>query len=368
MTLLFWLYAGVVVLQFSYYLSFFIGYALRPISGTVKKTSKPLSVIICAKNEAENLKKNLPILLQQEHSNYDIVLVNDNSSDNTLEVMEVFAESHPQVKVVNVKGVENFWGKKKYALTLGIKAASKPYLIFTDADCRPRSNQWLSYMAASFSEEKRIVLGYGAYKQKDGSLLNCLIRFETLLTAIQYFSYANLKNAYMGVGRNLGYHRDVFFDNSGFMKHMNVMSGDDDLFINSVATKTNVIILDHPESVTESRSKATWVDWLRQKRRHITTSSYYKPIHKFLLALFYFSQVGFLILTLILLVKSHLFVFVLALALLRYLMAALVYAKSTRKLNEKGLVLFFPFLEVILVLFQFFIFCSNFISRPKRWN
>jgi len=366
-TLLFWLFVGVLIIQLSYYITFLAAYVIKPVVAT-DNSSKALSVIVCAKNEADNLKQHLPFLLQQDYQNFDIILVNDNSSDATLEVMESFAEIDDRVRVVNVKGVENFWGKKKYALTLGIKAATKPYLIFTDADCKPRSNQWLRNLAASFSKEKRIVLGYGAYAHKASSLLNHIIRFETLLTAIQYFSYANLGNAYMGVGRNMAYHRDVFFDNSGYMKHMNVMSGDDDLFINSVANKTNVAILDHPDSVTESQPKASCVAWLRQKRRHVTTAHFYKRQHKFLLAAFFFSQLGFFLLALILVINYHSLLLVLSLVLLRYLIVGLVFFKSSKKLQENGLFMIFPFLELVLVLFQFFIFCANRISKPKRWN
>ena len=212
------------------------------------------------------------------------------------------------------------------------------------------------------------MLGYGSYKRQKGSVINAVIRFETLLTAIQYFSYARLGMPYMGVGRNLAYHRDVFFENSGYMKHMDIMSGDDDLFINSVATKSNVAILDHPESITVSIPKKTWRDWIAQKRRHVSTASHYKPIHQVVLGVFYVSQLLFVVLSVLLLSFRFKWEIVLALILLRFGFSTFTYAKSASKLNEQGITLLLPVLEVILIISQFFIFIANFISKPKHWN
>ena len=368
LTVVFWVFIGVVIIQMTFFFIFLLYYALKKASEPKSNSTIPISIIVCAKNEAKNLRANIPLLLDQAYQNFELILVNDSSSDESLEVMEGFAERNPNVKVVNVENVESFWGNKKYALTLGIKAASKSYLVFTDADCRPVSQKWLSLISGSFSKTKRIVLGYGAYQRQKGSLINAVIRFETLLTAIQYFSYARLGLPYMGVGRNLAYHRDVFFENSGFMKHMEIMSGDDDLFINSVATKSNVAILDHQNSITVSTPKKSWRDWIAQKRRHVSTASYYKPIHKFVLGLFYLSQLLFVVLSVLLLSLLVKWEIVLTLIFLRFGLSAFTYAKSAGKLNIEGITMLLPVLEVILIISQFFIFIANLISKPKHWN
>ncbi|MEM1002337.1 MAG: glycosyltransferase [Bacteroidota bacterium] len=366
--LLFWLFFGVILVQISYYLTFLFAYVSKPTSKIKGDETLAISIIICAKNEAANLENNIPLLLEQDHKNFELILVNDNSVDDSLVIMENYARRFPSVKVVNVKSVESFWGNKKYALTLGIKSATKPFLVFTDADCRPRSNKWLKHISSAFSKEKRIVIGYGAYKQVKGSLLNLIIRFETLLTAIQYYSYSNLGMTYMGVGRNLAYHKDVFFDNAGYMQHMDIMSGDDDLFINNVATKSNVSIMDHPNSATVSEPKRNFSNWFRQKRRHITTSIYYRPIHKVLLGSFYLSQISFFVLSVALLINLYRWPIVLGLIVTRFLISGIVFYKGAKKLQEKSLNIFAPFLEVCLIIIQFFIFNINLISKPKHWN
>jgi len=361
-------FAGIVVLQIAYYLAFLMAYASKPSSAVLGNGKLGMSIIVCAKNESDNLKKNIPLLLNQDHSNFELVLVNDGSTDNSLEVMEEWAAKSNLIKVVDVKRVESFWGNKKYALTLGIKASQKPYLIFTDADCKPASAQWLRYVEAAFTKEKTIVLGYGAYKKIKNSFLNLLIRVETLLTALQYFSFANLGMPYMGVGRNLAYHKDVFFNNGGFMKHIKIMSGDDDLFINNVATATNTVIIDHTDSFTISHPKSKFTDWLHQKRRHVTTSAYYKPLHKFLLGLFYSSQFSFFIVAMIVCVTTIYWKLALALIAVRYVMVLITVAKAGKKLNESQLLVFYPVLEFCLVMLQFFIFSINLVSKPKHWN
>ena len=236
----------------------------------VKKKKKsieqiPVSVIICAKNEEQNLQTFLPNIIKQQYADFEIVLINDASSDDTLEIMQSFKEKHANIKIVNVKNNEAFWGNKKYALTLGIKAAKNEHLLFTDADCKPVSKLWIQTMVQQFSKSKTIVLGYGKYRTRK-TFVNLLVRFETLLTAIQYFSYAKLGSPYMGVGRNLAYTKSEFFKTNGFIKHIQVRSGDDDLFIQEAATKNNTSFTLNPESFTVSNPPLTLKEWFRQKR------------------------------------------------------------------------------------------------------
>ena len=196
-TVLFYIFVAVTVIQLCYYISF-IPFLLHKTTKKPLNECLPISVIVCAKNEVINLNKLVPLLLEQDYSHYELVLINDASNDETLEVMKKFKENDSRITVVNVQNNEAFWGNKKYALTLGIKAASHEQLLFTDADCIPASKNWIQEMSVLFSESKSIVIGYGAYLSKKHSFVNLLVRFETLLSAIQYFSYAKLNSTIYG--------------------------------------------------------------------------------------------------------------------------------------------------------------------------
>lgn len=365
--ILLYIFVAVVGIQVLYFIFFFGKFAFLKHN---KKTpiNIPVSVIICAKNEAENLKKFLPSVINQDYPNFQIVLINDASYDDTFKVMEEFARKHNNIKLVNVINNEAFWANKKYALTLGIKAAKHNHLLFTDADCKPLSKHWITEMSSCFSETKSIVLGYGAYSKIKNSHLNKLIRYETFLTAVQYFSFAKLGIPYMGVGRNLAYTKGTFFNGNGFMSHMYIRSGDDDLFINQTATAKNTDICFSPESFTESIPKKTFKDWKTQKRRHITTANHYKAKHKVLLAVFYISQVLFWVLAMALLILLFKWQFVLALILFRSLAQFIVFYKASKKLNETDLIFYIPILELFLIGFQLSIFMHNLISKPKHWK
>jgi hypothetical protein len=284
----------VVLINCSYFLLFSKFSFLKPSEGKTKK-DYAVSLIVCAKNEAENLRKNIPLWLEQKYPDFEIVLINDASSDDTLEVMESFAIEDPRIVIVNVKNNEAFWGSKKYALTLGIKRAKNKRMLFTDADCRPESTLWIKTMVSKFSKQRQLVLGYGAYEKHPG-ILNALIRFETLMTALQYFSYAKVGLPYMGVGRNMAYTSDLYYSTNGFMSHMKIPSGDDDLFVNEAATKTNTALCLNEEAFTYSEPKSTWTAWKLQKKRHVSTSKLYKLKHKFLLGSYYIFNLLFWIL------------------------------------------------------------------------
>lgn len=366
----FYFFSGVVGIQVIYYLFFL---KLLP-SGKDKRRqigvspNLPVSVIVCAKNEAENLKSFLPSILNQDYPKFQIILINDASRDDTLEIMEAFQEQFSNIKIVNVRNNETFWANKKYALTLGIKAAEYEHLLFTDADCKPVSNHWISEMSKQFSESKSIVLGYGSYAKIKKSFLNKLIRFETLLTAVQYFSYASWGNPYMGVGRNLAYTKTEFFKANGFINHIKVRSGDDDLFINEVANGKNTTICSSEESFTVSQPKTSFKAWIHQKRRHISTAKLYKSKHKLLLGIFYSTQLLFWTLPIVLLIFLFQWPWVVGLISFRFLIQWIALGKASKKLMEKDLVPIIPILECFLIFFQLIIFITNLISPPKHWK
>ncbi|WP_027124415.1 glycosyltransferase [Gelidibacter mesophilus] len=364
---LFYIFIVVIFIQLFFYAYVFSNVKQKKDEKT-SSNKPPVSVIVCAKNEAKNLEKFLPFILDQDYPNFELVLINDGSTDTTLKVMERFKTHHSNIKIVNVKSIETFWGNKKYALTLGIKAATHNHLLFTDADCKPASNQWISEMVSHFSNEFQIVLGFGTYAKVKKSFLNKLIRFETLMTAIQYFSYTKLGHPYMGVGRNLAYTKDLFFEARGFMDHMHIKSGDDDLFVNQIATAKNTSISLSKNSFTQSLAKTSYSDWMMQKRRHVSTAKHYKPKHKTVLSLFYLSQFLFLALSILLLSTMFNWKIVLGLLIFRYIALFITLTIAAKKLEEKDLIPYFPFLEIFLIVAQFSIFIKNLTSKPIPWK
>ena len=363
--ILLYIFTAVVFVNCIYYFFFSRFYFLQ--SPEINKGNySPVSLIICAKNEAENLKTHIPFWLEQDYPDFEIILINDASYDTTLEVMESFALTNSCIKIVDVKNNEAFWGSKKYALTLGIKKATNQHLLFTDADCKPSSKHWLQEMASHLKNDKQLVLGFGGYQKLPG-LLNKLIRFETLMTAVQYFSYAKAGNPYMGVGRNIGYTSKLFYDNNGFMSHMDIPSGDDDLFVNQVATRKNTAICFSENSFTYSVPKKSWNSWFLQKKRHVSTAKHYIFKHKFLLSLYYVSELLFWALSIasLLLLDWKIPVIIIAFRLsLQYL----VIGKAASKLKQSDLILFLPFWELFLVFIQLSIFISNSASKPTKWK
>ena len=244
-----------------------------------KSSLPPVSIIICAKNEATNLEQYLPRFLEQDYPEFQVIVVNDCSDDRSADVLEELSKHHDHLYFTNIKSDPIYRHGKKLAVTLGIKAAKYEHLVFTDADCFPTSKDWLYTMANNFSDEKKLIIGVSPYTTNKG-LLGQVIGYETLQTAVSYISSALRQNTYMGVGRNMAYTKSLFYDNKGFSGHTHILSGDDDLFINKAANKTNVAVEISDQSVVKSLPAQYWSEWFKQKRRHLSTGQFYKTRHK----------------------------------------------------------------------------------------
>ncbi|MES2332308.1 MAG: glycosyltransferase [Bacteroidota bacterium] len=364
-TIVFYIFCTVIAIQVFYYLYFFsrLAFYKKPQRDTTHE--HPVSVVICARDEADNLTKNLPgVLVQDYKTTHEIVLVNDNSADEGRYVIDEFQKSFKNINHIHLTQEAKMISGKKFPLSMGIRSAKHEILLLTDADCTPASEFWMQEMQSAYDDHTEIVLGYGAYHKRPG-ILNTLIRFETFHTAIQYLSYALAGKPYMGVGRNLSYKRDVFLRNKGFSSINQIPSGDDDLFINKVATAKNTAIVIDPEAHTLSEAKKTWGDWMTQKYRHYTTSKYYKPVHKFLLGLYSLS----LFLVYPLLALSIIFFnwwMALAVFAVRLIVQAIVYFNGMKKLNEADLWPWFLFLDIWM--FFYFIFTLPAIWKAPRKN
>jgi cellulose synthase/poly-beta-1,6-N-acetylglucosamine synthase-like glycosyltransferase len=245
----------------------------------------PVSIVVCAHDEAENLKELIPLLLSQDYPDFEVIIVNDRSNDSTFDFLLAETEREPRLRMVNVKDTPERVNGKKYGITLGIKAASHEWILLTDADCRPEGPQWITSMSRYFTEGTRFVLGCSPYMRRPG-FLNLFIRFETILTAIQYFAFGWLKNPYMGVGRNLAYRKSLFLEQKGFNNYLHVTGGDDDLFVNMHARGRNTKLQLDKESHVLSIPKTTWKSFWEQKVRHLSVGKRYRFSHRFLLGLF----------------------------------------------------------------------------------
>lgn len=329
------------VVQMFYYLNFYSGilyhkHKIKKGKVTFETGKPPVSVIICSKNESENLQNFLPGILNQDYPDYEVVVVNDGSTDESEIVLSALSKQHKNLYHTYLPEEAKFISTKKMALTVGIKAAKNDILLLTDADCTPKSKDWISNIVKNFDDKTELVLSYGAYYQQKGFIGN-LISFDTFFIALQYMGFALSGYPYMGVGRNLAYRKSLFFKNKGFASHLHLQSGDDDLFVSEVASKENTKVEISSESITYSIPKVTFKSWYFQKTRHLSTSPFYRIIPKMLIGgevlsrfLFYLSFI-FICLT----GQVQLCVFAASTFLIRFIVQALVINLTAKQMNEK---------------------------------
>jgi cellulose synthase/poly-beta-1,6-N-acetylglucosamine synthase-like glycosyltransferase len=371
---------GILFLTFIYQLYFYFRY----LNGVLRLRTKmkndkvpfetqlpPVSVIICAKDESDNLRKFLPFVLQQEYPDFEVIVINDGSTDETEILLRDLSLEYPRLRSTFVPVGANNVSTKKLGLTLGIKAAKHDLLLFTDADCMPEDKTWIERMMRNFGRETDFVLGYGAYFNKKG-FLNRLITYDTLFNAMQYMGMAIAHKPYMGVGRNLAYRKETFFAQKGFASTLHLTSGDDDLMVNKAANAWNTRVEIAPDSITWSEPKSTFKSWLFQKERHLSVSPYYKSSSKFRLVfepttrgLFYLA----FILSLVfggMIIRIAAVVFFLA----RFIVQLSIINGTSKHFGERKYILTLPILDIFLPLVTLNIHLFGGAARGKsvRWK
>ncbi|MFM7857765.1 MAG: glycosyltransferase [Flammeovirgaceae bacterium] len=355
----------VLGIQLLFFALFWLSFQRK--TGVSEQPPRPVSIIVCAHDEEQNLRELIPLLLQQDHPEFEVIVVEDRSNDGTYDFLLQATQENSRLRMVRVVNKPEHVNGKKYALTLGIKAAKYDRVLLTDADCRPASEQWAREMSSWYLPSTIFVLGFSPYR-KSTSVLNAFIRFESILTGIQMVAMALLGKPYMGLGRNLLYEKRIFLENKGFNRHLEVTGGDDDLFVNQHANAGNTLVKLGVKTITVSEPKETWRDYLHQKIRHLSVGKRYKLIDKILLGAFSFSWMAtwFFVFPL---ASLHPFNYSILIGLaLRWAMMAIVFHKTSAQLGQQFEAWKIPFLDFIYAFYYLVAGVAALKAKRIRWK
>ena len=364
-----------LLVAFSFFVQVYynLKYFLSATKGKQSEGDSPddVSVIVCARNEEANLMELIPVIMEQEFPKFQLIVVNDSSWDDTADILKALQVSYPGMHIIEINEDKQMMQGKKFALTLGIKAAMYDIVLLTDADCRPTGSNWITEMTKGVGERKEIALGFSGYKRYPG-YLNKLIRFDAFIAGLNYLGFAKTGRPYMGVGRNLCYTKTAFFRIGGFKTHYKLASGDDDLFVKEASTARNTQNVFHYAAQTISEPHKTFAKWSFQKKRHFTTAPLYKGSVKFSLMLWPFTYflLWIAVVTLsILYPNPALWGFLGGFIFVRYVIQFIVLNISCNKLKiSKDILWLFPLLENHLFLVHSMLYLHNLVRKPQKWN
>jgi glycosyltransferase involved in cell wall biosynthesis len=253
--------AVVFLFQLAYWLRVYGRVAFcRPLRPTAAPWQPPVSIILSARNEYRQLQKNLPTLLSQHYPEYEVIVVNDGSEDDTEILLASMQQSHPHLVFRTIMADEKFTHPKKIALGMGIKAARYDTLLFTDVDCFPAGDQWLAAMQQCFVEKKEVVIGHTRLAN-----VSRWIAADHFMRALHVMGKALLHKPYMGTNSNLAYCRKLFFDNKGFDMRVTGSLREDILFVNKTAGRNTTAVALGKDATTIGTLRYTAADWRRHR-------------------------------------------------------------------------------------------------------
>lgn len=229
----------------------------------------PVSVIVYASYNAAELEETLPGILTQEYpGEFEVIVVNDGSCSELSDVVKRYSHDYPNLYQTFVPEKAHNLSRKKLAISLGIKAARTDYVVLTEACGRPGSRRWLRLMARHFVSGKEVVIGWG----RIAGLRSAMKSFDQAATGATWLSAALAGHPYRGTALNIGYSRRLFFEAKGFSRTLNLHHGDDDLFVNQIATAENTAVELSAAARVSALAENPSAMWREEKLRHTFTA------------------------------------------------------------------------------------------------
>lgn len=358
---------SLLLLQILYFIIVFGRTCYRKKKIKTNEVKYSVSVVICVKNESKNIKDKLPIILEQEYPNFEVVVVNDASQDDTGFVLDVLQKIYPILQILNLPNNVNYFYGRKFPISLGIKSSKNDIIIFTDADTIPTSYRWIEEIVKAFTPGKEIVLGYNAIESKKG-ILNSLIQYDNQSIAMNYLGHAILGNPYMGKGKNLAFKKELFFKNNGFISHYNIPTGEDDLFINMVSNSKNTNYVLSQDSINLSKAKTNLYDFTKLKEKLFLSQKHFKLSDRFMISLIPFTTFLIYILVGLAIYIGIPWQYVITALIIRYTTQIIVYYKSSKLLGTKKIAIFAPIYEIFFIIYNTIIRGRTLFSKGKKWN
>lgn len=354
-------------LQLFYVFYFYTRFSFKKSNSSEKQQAyPPISVIIAARNESDNLYEHLPAILSQDYPNYEVVVINNQSIDDSNWILTAFAQQFKQLKVVEISRSPHLKPGKKLPITLGIKAATYDYFVLTDADCQPLSNQWLKNMMHGITTDRQFVIGYSPFTKTKG-FLNKLVRFDNAWMGVNSFAYALAGQPYKASGRNIAYSKQLFQKVNGFKSHYAISPGDDDLLLQDALRYTKAGSMSEPSSFVRSAAPSTWTNWIRQKAKYHISSARYPVMKKVLLGIYPLSLILMWISFVALCMNVNYLplgagIFMGIIAIKWWLQGICL-----NKLGEKKLMLFFPLWDLFYSMLMPIVYYISERQKLYRW-
>ena len=362
LSLLFYIFIGLAVLQFLYWIGIYLRIALsKPVEKSPKRI--PVSVILYVKNQMDEIVDVLPKILGQQYHDFEVVIVNNASTDETLDICKEFASLYPNIRIVDVVNNEAFWGSKRYALTLGIKASRHEYLLFADCNTPIHSEHWLWQMSAQFTLNKTIVLGHTKYKKSKG-IFNKWIRFEHTFTQMQSFAFSKWVTPYQLVAKNIGYKKEEFYKVSGFIDHMNEAQNEHELILTKIASTKNVAVCDQSQATLTISTPSNRKEWKVEKKRQLKLLKRMSFGAKFLHTFHHLIRLALIPSAIVLLCWLYQPIIVGAVWVFLFLMRWIIFSMALNKFNQKDIKVWYPLFEIFTI-FNLIRWLPTYFSKSK---
>ena len=328
---------------------------------------KPLSLILTIRNEEENLKNNLPKILSLENIDFEMVVVDDFSQDNSYLILGLLKDRYKRLTISALNQETKF--STKLALNIAIKATNNKWILTVPVSLAEVAAEWLDYISQATNNEKNVVIGYSTVARSKG-FYNRLTRIENYFSYLKSTGYILNGIPFVYSVENVAFQKEKYFEIGGFGQKVTEHYANLELVINSFIRKKTTAVLFNKESSIRKTEVVKRADYFDLLKKSIRIESHLSSSKRVILFLIEFGKLLFLpIAAFVIVLLPELWIILAGLMGFIFTPYLFIIKITQNRLNERKI--FIPSLvyDLLMPYYKlFFRWHFNRRSRKNRWK
>ena len=359
-------YAGVFIIQMYFLLGVYLKLAWHK-KENFNPAPHQVTIMLSLRNEEERIREMMTKFTELPFEDYQVMVINEVSEDNTLEILNVLAETNPRIKVTSLSQETRFM--EKQAINIGLKGAQSPWIVQLPPTTGSISQEWLTKLTGLLDKDTDAVIGYTNVERNKG--------FRNLLCRMERFHQFMLSGSWILAGmpfvfseNNVLFNKSMYFDTLGFRQKLNRNFANLELIFNENFKPNRIKVSTHADLSVREQVEDDRGDHLKLIKKAVQIRKTLNWSKKFTLFLDDFTKIALTGLTIsLLIILTEYWITFTFMLVIYYILLLIIVIKLLNRLKERKIfVSSFAYILIKPIINWWFFWSTYLIHRRNRWS